>query len=926
MTRTFIIILFLTVFFSQRTISQDLTKAISDKFVQEMLTGPHWLSCDVIRVKKVAVSGNSICVTFNDAAIYVHQRESVLDVLADSVRTWAGNKYRRYGVKFVSSGCDLRTLIPNYYRYTTRVDTMRTPLAAQENWIVHSDRYYPAKGLTGRNIALWNSHGLYYDQNQKSWEWQRARLFTTVEDLLTSSFVLPYLLPMLENAGANVLLPRERDLQSNMVVVDNDDSNGVITTIKRYKKEVGYKYLPTIDSISNPFTAGTSWTCKMNNDDSVFVNPCFGSRGSYAVYVAYVSNARHGTKATYIVNHSGGQASHVVDQRIGGSQWVYLGTYDFPAGECKSAVVIKGNGQISVDAVRFGGGKGSVIRGGSTSGRPAWMEGARYHLQANGAPYWLYSPSKGANDYTDDINSRGEWVNRLAQQGICVDMALAIHTDAGITQTDSTIGTLAIVNTRIGGEKFANGKSKMASRDLADYIQAQLVEDVRRLWLPKWSRRGIWDKSYSEARRPQVPTVLLEMLSHQNFNDMRLALNPQFRFDAGRAIYKGILHYLGGPNAIVQPLPIKNVCVRLCGTDSIAVCWQAETDSIEPSAVPTAYRLQMSEGSLAFDNGVVVKDTFVVMPRCVDGKIRRFRVSAINDGGESMLSPIAVARFVANAPTALIVDGFTRIDAPAAVSTDAFAGFFSQDDPGVPFGSDCFTTGNQFDYAPQNKWLNNYSTGWGNSYADAEGICTAGNNFDVAYSHAQLLSACNYSLVSTTMPLLATIDVTGFDVVDFAFGNQKCTRRANGYCSNAIYTDDFKRQIERVADSNRAVIVSGSYVGTDVADSATMCFVKHELGFAPCTNHASKNGEMHGLHSHNRFSYVSQTNDTVLAAVPDAILAQPKCSISILRYADSGACAATLMAGRRVAVVGIPLETSSVNLMQYVLDVLKKKD
>ena len=39
------------------------------------------------------------------------------------------------------------------------------------------------------------------------WEWQRPRLFCTTEDLFTQSFVIPYIIPMLENAGAIVYTP-----------------------------------------------------------------------------------------------------------------------------------------------------------------------------------------------------------------------------------------------------------------------------------------------------------------------------------------------------------------------------------------------------------------------------------------------------------------------------------------------------------------------------------------------------------------------------------------------------------------------------------------------------------------------------------------------------------------------------------------------
>ena len=48
------------------------------------------------------------------------------------------------------------------------------------------------------------------------------RLFGTTEDLFTQSFVVPYLIPMLENAGAIVFTPRERNWQRQEVIVDNN--------------------------------------------------------------------------------------------------------------------------------------------------------------------------------------------------------------------------------------------------------------------------------------------------------------------------------------------------------------------------------------------------------------------------------------------------------------------------------------------------------------------------------------------------------------------------------------------------------------------------------------------------------------------------------------------------------------------------------
>ncbi|MCB0298277.1 MAG: hypothetical protein KDG51_24165, partial [Calditrichaeota bacterium] len=77
-------------------------------------------------------------------------------------------------------------------------------------------------GLAGKNIVVAHSHGWHYDNVEQRWEWMRPRLFQTVEDLLPMSFTIPYLIPMLENAGAYVFVPRERDIQVHEVVVDND--------------------------------------------------------------------------------------------------------------------------------------------------------------------------------------------------------------------------------------------------------------------------------------------------------------------------------------------------------------------------------------------------------------------------------------------------------------------------------------------------------------------------------------------------------------------------------------------------------------------------------------------------------------------------------------------------------------------------------
>ena len=106
---------------------------------------------------------------------------------------------------------------------TTSHDKPRDVAYQGTPWVVNlSSPHRPAKGLYNRHIALWSSHGRYYNQEKDKWLWQRPNLFCTNEDLFTQTIVTPYLIPILERAGANVFTPRERDWQPNEVVVDND--------------------------------------------------------------------------------------------------------------------------------------------------------------------------------------------------------------------------------------------------------------------------------------------------------------------------------------------------------------------------------------------------------------------------------------------------------------------------------------------------------------------------------------------------------------------------------------------------------------------------------------------------------------------------------------------------------------------------------
>ena len=517
---------------------------------------------------------------------------------------------------------------------------------------------------------MWHSHGKYFEFGLNRWEWQRARLFESVEDKFTQSFVLPYLIPMLENAGAYVMTPRERDTSPYEVVVDNDgqmalspytEHNGV--NAWQQGEGAGFAYTRShYENFENPFTEGTyrraTTVRKAAQARTATWTPKIPHERSYAVYVSYKTVEGSTTDAHYTVCHKGVQTHFTVNQTMGGGTWIYLGTFNFGTGEDNYVTLSnlsRDAGKIvTADAVRFGGGMGNVARsvsGDSTyvytkgntrslggrprndyqpaittypmiSGYPRFLEGARYYMQWAGIPDSIYSPTHGRNDYTDDYRNRGLWVNYIAGgsracpdvKGLNIPIALsfAFHSDAGTVKGDSIIGNLGIYQTSMYGGRFADGTSRDANRDLCDLVQSSITHDLRLQVEPKWTRRGMWDQRYFEAWTPRVPAMLLELMSHENFADMRYGLDPRFRFITSRAIYKGILRFLSseyGYDYVVQPLPVDHFSAVFNKKNEVELTWAPVADSLEATAIPDRYIVYKRIGNGDFDK-FPIGDTF----------------------------------------------------------------------------------------------------------------------------------------------------------------------------------------------------------------------------------------------------------------------------------------------------------------------------
>ena len=401
------------------------------------------------------------------------------------------------------------------------------------------------------------------------------------------------------------------------------------------------------------------------------------------------------------------------------------------------------------------------------SGMPRWTEGARYwlmHQQADSTLWNLYD----GNEYKDDMKSRGLWVNSLETD---VDLCVALHTDGLDSGDDSTIvGTLVIYTAKDddGNTVLRDGKDRERSnRNLGDWIQTQITEDLRTL-APEWTRRQLKEANYCESRVPVVPSIILELLSHKNMADMRYGLDPAFRFAACRAVYKGILRYLNGKEAVVQPLPVHEMAIAPDGT----IRWTAPIDSLEPSATPTYYMVYVRADEGEWDVQQVEKKTELKL-NLQRGVQYDCYVVAGNDGGLSMPGPMVSAYLAPDekAPMALIVDAFDDVYGPDWFADSTFAGIV----PGTyACESDfsCAYIGEQWDYRRASLWTNDDNCGWGACYRDHAGQLTVGNTRDWAMRHGRALRQMKISYVSTTAGLMTEPDER-FKMVDYICGRQR---------------------------------------------------------------------------------------------------------------------------------------------------------
>ena len=838
-------------FLSAQDIERNVKERLTDYFGRYTVTAK--ISTPKLKSVDIDYERKTIAIHASESFAYQPFRPETVEAVYNQVKELLPGPVHYYRLTIFADGKPIEELIPNIYR-NKKKDKERMSLKTDykdKAWVKNISRPNEiSRGLQDRHIAIWQSHGNYFKNDKNEWGWQRPRLFCTTEDLFTQSFVLPYVIPMLENAGAIVYTPRERDTQKNEIIVDNDTPNASLYLEVGSKKAhwatapiKGFAQKKAIyRDGENPFTDGTCRFIpterKKKNKDQAFAEwvPTLPAKGEYAVYVSYRTLPNSVNDAKYLVFHNGGVTEFKVNQKIGGGTWVYLGTFEFDKGNNNYGMVVLSNessehGVVCADAVRFGGGMGNITRGGKTSGLPRYLEGARYSAQWAGMPYEVYAGRKGENDYADDINTRSNTINYLSggsvynpQQpglGIPLEMTMALHSDAGCSKTDELIGSLGIYTIDFNNGKLNTGIDRYASRDLADILLTQIQKDIYSSYNLSWTRRSMWNRNYSETRLPATPSTIIELLSHQNFADMQLGHDPNFKFTVGRAIYKGILQFVAGQHDkeyVVQPLPVSNFAIRFGKKkNTLELSWKGENDPQEPTAQPREYIVYTRIGYGGFDNGTLVSKTSHTV-KIEPGLVYSFKVTAVNRGGESFPSEILSAyKAKRERERVLIINGFDRVSGPAVINTFDKAGFDLEQDPGVPYLSNISFSGAQigFDRAQAGK---EGEGSLGYSGRELEGMKIAGNTFDYPFVHGKAIQAAGkYSFVSCSDEAVenGTVTLEDYPVVDYILGMEKEDPVHKVYYKT--FSSAMQRFITSYCQSGGNLFVSGAYVGSDMS-------------------------------------------------------------------------------------------------------------
>ena len=525
----------------------------------------------------------------------------------------------------------------------------------------------PQGALSGRIVFTSGGHGWQRNSSGTFWTLDRP-LLLEMNEAYGNRDQMSIFADYVFNAGATVVAFRPIGYQTNEVVIDNVDpeviwsgpwNNSSQTVYYGKPGQLPYRWA----SLASQETATATYV------------PTIPEAGFYPVYTW----VRHGSDRTfqlYRIRHTGGESQVRIPHHKVGNGWVYLGTYYFAEGSNpeSGAVVISNlrpveavGSVVIADAIRFGNGMSS--------------EGSTYPREDEASRYWIKN-SLGVGQSTTIYDLGSGYTEGQDNVGAPIRMAAEMNREAASPLYDSIY--LGFHSNAAGGRGAIGLYNTSANRRTPNQVRwAELVgketnEHLRsmnpQLEVP-WSTRTAYTygSTFGEINNLSInnefDATITEVAFHDNAQDAILLRDPKVRYWIARASYRAVMKYMNefaGVPLRYLPDPPRNARAIAGENGEVTISWDTPVYGTG-SGAPSGYLVYRSTDGYGFGQPVRVdglNNTSITLENLPTGAPIYFRVSSINEGGESFPSESVGAHPGGSSGKSrvLFVNAFERLD------------------------------------------------------------------------------------------------------------------------------------------------------------------------------------------------------------------------------------------------------------------------
>ncbi len=171
--------------------------------------------------------------------------------------------------------------------------------------------------------------------------------------------------------------------------------------------------------------------------------------------------------------------------------------------------------------------------GNGVSGSPKWKEAAKYYIQSQGAPSWVYDDPNVTTEQNKDIRARPNYANWRG-----ADLSISIHNNA--CESHNARGTSILYD-------ISHSSLAATNAQLANTVHDKVYEVVRGHFDPAWPYRSVVEtnNAYGEIRLCNMPSLIVECAFYDNYTDNQALHSEVFKMAVARGMFEGICAFFG---------------------------------------------------------------------------------------------------------------------------------------------------------------------------------------------------------------------------------------------------------------------------------------------------------------------------------------------------------------------------------------------